>query len=66
MGPLGHDPRNERNVELVEAMGAALDRDGFNARVGEDDLVEVFRGGITFVGGFNIGYGEGDEVREGR
>ena len=36
-------------------MGAALDREGFNARVGEDDLVEVFRGGITFVGGFNIG-----------
>ena len=53
--PLGHDPRDERDAEFVQNMRHALDCDGFEIRIREDDFIGCRRRGIAFEGSFDIG-----------
>ncbi|MEY5026869.1 MAG: hypothetical protein RLZZ244_2397 [Verrucomicrobiota bacterium] len=39
VGPLGHHAGEEGDVEVVEEMGHALDGDGFEEGIGDDDFV---------------------------
>ena len=55
VGPLGHHAREERDILAVEQMGDALDGDGLQTGIGEDDLLETARGGIARIGGLDIG-----------
>ena len=54
MGPLGHHPRDERDFQLVQQMGQAIDRDRLEARIAEDHFVEVSHGRVAVVGGLHV------------
>ena len=43
VGPLGHDARQERHAQQVQLVRDAVDGDGPQPRVGEDDLGQVAR-----------------------
>jgi len=53
--PLGHHARNDRNACLVERVCAALDCDGLHEWIGKNDFFVADRGGIAFVGCFDVG-----------
>ena len=64
VGILRHDPRNQRDIELVEAMSATLDRDRLDAGVGKDDLIEIFCRWISLVGGLDVSLQQSTEFRQ--
>ena len=45
MGPFGHHPRDERDLQLVQQMGQAIDRHRLQARVAEDHFIGPFTAG---------------------
>ena len=47
VSPLGQDARQDRDSQLVEAMGDSMDGDGQEPGIGQDDLVDAFRRGIA-------------------
>ena len=49
-----HHARDERQIFLIKQVRHALDRDRFDRRIGEDDLLEAVRRRIAFVGGVDI------------
>lgn len=53
--PLGHDAREERDVFLIELVGEALDGDGFDEGIGDDDFVPAGGGGVAIESGFDVG-----------
>ena len=55
VGPLRHEPRNERHFSFVKQMRHSLDRDRFDRRIRNDDLLVTRRSWIAFVGRVNIG-----------
>ena len=55
---LGHHARDERHAELVELVRDPEDGDGREARVAEDDLVEVLGGRVAVERGLYV-LGEG-------
>ena len=64
VGPLGHHAGNERDVELVELVGQAIDGDRFQAGVAEDHFVERLAGRVAVVGGLDVGGQIGPAARE--
>ena len=57
--------RQQRHLEGVEDVGEALERDGQDAGVGEDDLIRAPRGGIARVGGSHVGLHESPNLGQG-
>ncbi len=55
VGPFGHDSGDEGYLAQVEFVGEALDGDGFDEGVGDDDFLGAECGGVAVVGGFDIG-----------
>lgn len=53
--PFRHNSRQQRDIQLVKHMSHPLDGYGFDGGVSEDDFLEVFRGGIAFVSGDDVG-----------
>ncbi len=45
----GHDPRDQRDLEFPQHVRHAIDRDGEQARITENDLVEALGRGIALV-----------------
>ena len=54
VSPLRHDAWDERNVFQVKLVRHPLHRDGFDERIGDDDLLDTQRGRVTVVGCFRI------------
>jgi hypothetical protein len=52
--PLRHHPWDERHLQAVEEVGQTVNRDGLEAGVAEDDLVERAHGRIAVVGGLHV------------
>ena len=50
----GHHPRDQRHAQAKEHVGQAIDGDGAQARVAEDDLVETLGGGVAVEGGLDV------------
>ena len=46
---------DQRHLQAVQQMGQTMDRDGLEAWIAEDHLVERADGGIAVVGGLHIG-----------
>lgn len=55
VGPFRHDTGDEWDFAQVEFVGEALDGDGFDEGVGDDDFFGAERGGVAVVGGFDVG-----------
>lgn len=54
MGPFGHDSWNERQFFAVEDVGQALDRNGFDAGIADDDLVIAGARRVSLIGGSDV------------
>ena len=54
VGPLGHHPRNERHVQLVQHVGQPIDGDRLEARIAEDHFVERLARRVAVVGGLHV------------
>ncbi len=54
VGPLGHDAGHQAHADCVQLVGEAVDGDGEQARVGENDLVEVGGGRVAVEGGLHV------------
>ena len=54
VGVLGHDAGNEGHLQQVQLMCQAVDHDGVETGVGEDDLVGVERCRVAHKGGFHV------------
>ena len=54
VGELGDHPGQERDPQLVEDVGEALERDREDAGVGEDDLLVAAGGRVALVGGLDV------------
>ena len=65
VGVFSEHPRNQRNMQTVEFMSQALDRDDQDTGVGEDDLLQTAGGGISEVGGFDVGLDDPADLRKG-
>src|SRR5690606_9019094 len=59
VGILGEHPGQQRDLEVVEEMGDALQRDHQHAGVGEDDFLDAARGRVAAVGGLHVGLHDG-------
>lgn len=55
VGPFGHHAGDEGDALAEEDMGGALDGDGLDGRVGNDDDLDAGGGRIALVGGLDIG-----------
>ncbi len=56
VGVFAHDARDDRHLQLVELVGEAVHRgDGVEAGIGHHHLHAARRGGITLVGGCDVG-----------
>ena len=55
VGVFGEHAGQKRHAEAVEFVGEALQRDDQDAGVGQDDLLGGARGGISGVGGLDVG-----------
>lgn len=67
VGPFGHDTGEKGNSRTIEAVGGTLDGDGLDRGIGENDFLQAGRGGVAFVGGFEIAleqFAEGGQVGE--
>ncbi len=53
--PFRHNARNQRDVPQVQLVGHALDGNGFDERVGHNDLLAAQRGRVAIVGGLGVG-----------
>ena len=53
--PLRHHPREEWDASREQDVRKPLHRDGFDARISEDDLLKAFGGRVPFVSSFDIG-----------
>ena len=65
VGVLGHHARQQRHAELVEHVGQAVDGDGVEAGVAEDDLVEALGRGVAPVGRAHVARGEAAHLGQG-
>ena len=55
VGPLRHDARDERQVLQIKLVRHALDGDGLERGIGQDDFFVAFRRGIALVCRIDIG-----------
>src|SRR5437763_9604198 len=55
VGPLGHDPRDERQILEVKNVGHALDGDRFERRISQNNFFVTFRRRVAFVSGVDVG-----------
>ena len=55
MGPLAHHARDERDRELVQQVGEAVDGDRLQAGVAKDDFGGRFARRVAVVGGLHVG-----------
>ena len=55
MSPFGHHSRNQRNVEFEQFVRHAIDRDGRQSRIAENDFIKITSRRITIEGGLNVG-----------
>ena len=56
VGVLGHESRDQRDVEPVQRVGHPVNRNRTESRVGELDLVDTHGGRISLPGGVGIGF----------
>ena len=54
VGVLGHDARDEGHLQQVQLMCQAVDHDGVETGVGEDNFVGVERCRVAHKGGFHV------------
>lgn len=54
MHPLIHNAWNKDQALMVEEVGEAMDRNGLQSGIAENDFVEAGSGGIIFEGRFNV------------
>ncbi len=54
VGMLGHHARNQRHAEQQDLVGDAVNGDGLEAGIAEDDLVEALGGRVALEGGLDV------------
>ena len=64
VGPFAHDSRDEGDLPLEQLMSQALDGDGFDEGVGDDDFFLAERGGIAVERGLDIGLEDFTNARQ--
>ena len=64
VGVFGHHPGQQRNFEMVEMMGHAVDRDGKEAGIAENNLVNTFGGGVALDSGTDVGCQDAAQSRQ--
>jgi hypothetical protein len=62
--PFSHHAGNERDAQLVEDMGDAVDGKGFKAWISEDDLLDTGGRGISIESGFGVFLEDGADRNE--
>ena len=55
MGPFSHHARDEGDIEGIKDVGDALDGDGFDEGIAEDDFFAAAGGGVALKGGLDVG-----------
>ena len=65
MGPLGHYPRHQRNIHLVQLMGDTISSDSFDARIAQHDLIQALSRRISHVGRLHISFNFFTDLRHG-
>lgn len=65
VGVFRHDPGQQGNAEGIQNMGQAVNGNGKQPGIAEDDLVGAECGGISVVKGFHICLGDGPDAGDG-
>ncbi len=66
MGPLREHAGNQRNTELVQLVGNAMNGQGPNAGIAEDDLIDRASRGIAVQGRLDVEAQRGADLRHAR